>query len=153
MKIHMQDLEKAKKRLEQNNLTLSIVKNGKIIFENSSHGIGGFLTAIEKCGKRLEGASVADRITGKAIALLCVYSKVQAVYAIILSRSAKTLLEKYAIHHEWNQLVENILNANGEDTCPFEKLAKEISNPNEAYGKLKALQTSLKQCKMKTHEQ
>lgn len=143
MKIHMRDLEKAKELLEKNNLTLSIVKNGKIIFESSSHGIGGFLTAIKKLDNQLEDASVADKIAGKAIALLCAYSKVQNVYALILSRSAKLLFEEYAVHCEWDQLVENILDATGEDACPFEKLAKKISDPNEAYRKFKALQTSL----------
>jgi len=151
-KISMQDLEIAKQRLTENNLTLSIVKKGKIIFENSSHGISGFLEAIEKCEDKLEGASVADRITGKAIALLCVYSRVKAVYAVTLSRKAKALFEEHAVCHEWNKLVENILNISGTDTCPFEKLAEEISNPKDAYRKLLALQHSLKQCKMTANE-
>jgi hypothetical protein len=143
----MLDLEIAKQRLKENNLTLSIVKNGMIIFENSSHGITGFLEAIEECGDKLEEASVADRITGKAIALLCVYSKIKAVYAVTLSRKAKTLLEKHAVYHESNELVENILNISRTDACPFEKLAEEISNPKDAYKKFKTLQPSLKSCR------
>ncbi|MFZ0966551.1 MAG: DUF1893 domain-containing protein [Candidatus Bathyarchaeia archaeon] len=141
---NMQDLELAKKRLSEKSLTLSIVKNGEIIFENVSNGISGFLEAIEKFGDGLEGTSVADRVTGKAIALLCVYAKVKAVYAIILSKGAKSVFEKHAIHHEWNKLVENILDVNKTRICPFEKLAKEISNPKNAYRKLKILQNSLK---------
>ena len=140
----MQDLEVAKKRLNEKSLTLSIVKNGEIIFETVSNGISGFLEAIEKFGDGLEGTSVADRVTGKAIALLCVYAKVKAVYALILSKGAKSLFEKHAIHHEWNELVENILDVNKTRICPFEKLAKEISDPKNAYRKLKILQNSLK---------
>lgn len=140
----MQDLEIAKERLNEKSLTLSIVKNGEIIFETVSNGISGFLEAIEKFGDGLEGTSVADRVTGKAIALLCVYAKVKAVYALILSKGAKSVFEKHAIHHEWNELVENILDVNKTRICPFEKLAKEISNPKNAYRKLKILQNSLK---------
>jgi hypothetical protein len=140
----MQDLEVAKKRLNEKSLTLSIVKNGEIIFETISNGISGFLEAIEKFGDGLEGTFVADRVTGKAIALLCVYAKVKAVYALILSKGAKSVFEKHAIHHEWNELVENILDVNKTRICPFEKLAKEISNPKNAYRKLKILQNSLK---------
>jgi len=140
----MQDLEVAKKRLNEKRLTLSIVKNGEIIFETVSNGISGFLEAIEKFGDGLEGTSVADRVTGKAIALLCIYAKVKAVYALILSKGAKSVFEKHAIHHEWNELVENILDVNKTRICPFEKLAKEISNPKNAYRKLKILQNSLK---------
>lgn len=138
----MQDLEIAKKRLNEKSLTLSIVKNGEIIFETVSNGISGFLEAIEKFGDGLEGTSVADRVTGKAIALLCVYAKVKAVYAIILSKGAKSVFEKHAVYHEWNELVENILDVNKTRICPFEKLATEISNPKDAYRKLKALQKS-----------
>jgi hypothetical protein len=140
--MNIQDLEIAKKRLNERRLTLSIVKNGKIIFETVSNGISGFLEAIEKFGDGLEGASVADRVTGKAIALLCVYAKVKAVFALILSKGAKSVFEKHAIHHEWNELVENILDVKKMETCPFEKLVEEISNPKNAYGRLKALQKS-----------
>jgi len=41
-------------------------------------------------------------------------------------------------------LVENILDINKAGICSFEKLATEISNPKDAYRKLKALQNSLK---------
>jgi len=140
----MQDLEIAKKRLSEKSLTLSIVKNGKVVFEDASNGISGFLQAIEKFGDELEGTSVADKVTGKAIALLCVYAKVKEIYAIILSKGAKSVLEKYVVRHEWKNLVEKILNADRTEICPFEKLAKEISNPNNAYRRLKALQKSLK---------
>jgi len=140
----MQDLAIAKKRLGIKSLTISIVKNDEIIFETVSHGISGFLEAIAKLGDKLEGASVADRVVGKAIALLCVYAKVKAVYAITLSKKAKAVLENNVVYHEWEDLVENILDVNKAGICPFEKLAKEISNPNDAYGRLKALHASLK---------
>jgi hypothetical protein len=141
---NIKDLETAKKRINENSLTLSIVKNGEIVFENASNGISGFLEAIEKFGAGLEGASVADRVAGKAIALLCVYAKVEAVYALILSKEAKFVFEKYATYHEWKKLVENILDVKKAGICPFEKLATEISNPKDAYRKLKALQNSSK---------
>jgi len=102
------DLEIAKTRLKQRHLTLSIVKNGETLFETASYGISGFLEAIEKLGEKLHGSSVADKVVGKAIALLCVYAKVNAVYAIILSEKAKEVLQKHAIWHEWETLVEKI---------------------------------------------
>jgi hypothetical protein len=139
----MQDLEKAKRLLREKGLTLSIVKNGEAIFETGSHGISGFLESIEKLEDGLEGASAADRIVGKAVALLCVHAKIKAVYASTLSEKAKAVLEENAIYLEWNDLVENILNTSGQGACPFEKLATEISDPSDAYLRLKALQESL----------
>ncbi len=143
----MEDLETAKKHLHEKDLTLAIAKNGKTIFETASHGVSGFLEAIERLGKQLEGASVADRIVGKAIALLSVYSKVKAVHATTLSKKAKAVFEENAVYHEWNDLVENILDASKTGVCPFEKLAEKISDPTDAYRRLKALQTSLKHCR------
>ncbi len=145
IEIDMQNLQAAKKRLLEKSLTLSILKDGEVIFEDASHGISGFLEAIEKLGSKLEGSSVADRVVGKAIALLCVYAEVEKVYAVTLSKEAKSVFEKHAVYHEWKNLVENILATDEKGICPFEKLAKEISDPKEAYRKLKALQNSLKQ--------
>jgi thioredoxin 1 len=140
----MLDLEIAKKHLNENSVTLCIVKNGKIIFKIASHGVSGFLEAIEKLGDKLEGASLADRIVGKAVALLCAYAKVSAIYAIVLSKNARETLEENMVYHEWKRLVENILDASKIELCPFEKLAMEISSPKDAYERLKALQTSLR---------
>lgn len=140
----MQDLEKAKKILNEKNLTLSIVKNDKIIFETTLHGISGFLEAVEKFGDKLNGASVADRVVGKAIALLCVYAKIKAVYAITLSKNGKAVFEESMVHHEWKKLVNNILDYNRNELCPFEELATKISDPKDAYIRLKTLQNSLK---------
>jgi thioredoxin 1 len=139
----MRDLETAKRRLNENSLTLSIVKDGEALFETSSHGISGFLEAIEKLGDRVHAASIADRVVGKAIGLLCVYAMVKEVYAVTLSREAEDELSKHAIHHEWEELVESILDVGMVDMCPFEKLAMDISDPKDAYVRLKALQDSL----------
>ncbi|MEM3443081.1 MAG: DUF1893 domain-containing protein [Candidatus Bathyarchaeia archaeon] len=140
----LEDLENAKKSLREKNLTLSIAKDGRIIFETASHGISGFLEAIEKFGEKLCGASVADKICGRAIALLCVYAKVRAVYAMILSRRAKEVLETYNVYHEWEKLVETILDMHKRGVCPFEKLASKISSPKDSYEKLLGLYKNLK---------
>jgi hypothetical protein len=139
----MNDLEIAKTQLHRKELTLAIVKNGEVLFETHSHRISGFLGAIEKLGNILEGATVADRVAGKAIALLCVYAKISDVYAEVLSEKAKTVFEENRIRHEWKELVANILNFNKSQVCPFEKAAAEISDPKDAYKAFKALQESL----------
>jgi hypothetical protein len=139
----MSDLDIAKSRLFEEELTLAIVKNGAVLFETCSHRISGFLGAVEQLGARLEGASVADRVAGKAIALLCVYAKISDVYAEVLSEKAKAVFEENGIRHEWKELVNSILNLNKSRVCPFEKAAADISDPKDAYNAFKALQESL----------
>ena len=143
----MNDLEIAKTQLHRKELTLAIVKNGEVLFETHSHRISGFLGAIEKLGDVLEGAAVADRVAGKAIALLCVYAKISDVYAEVLSEKAKAVFEENEIRHEWKALVKNVLDLNKSGVCPFEKAAADISDPKDAYRTFKVLQESLKACK------
>lgn len=140
----MNDLNIAKSSLSQKGLTLIIVKNGTVLFETGSHRISGFLGAIEQFGVRLEGASVADRVVGKAIALLCVYAGIREVYAEVLSRKAQAVLEENGVRCGWKELVDTILDLNRSDVCVFEKAAADISDPEKAYATFKALLQSFK---------
>jgi len=145
----VEDLRIAKEQLLQNSLTLCIVREGKVVFKATSHGISGFLNAMEGFEDQVEGASVADKVVGKAIALLCVYARVKAVYASTLSRGARKAFAEHSIHVEWDDLVETVLGTDKTETCPFEELAAGIADPVEAYVKLKALQNSLRRCQRK----
>ena len=143
----MNDLKIAKNRLQTKELTLVIVKNGEIIFETKETGIKGFLNAIEKSENSLKGSTIADKVVGKAIALLCIYAKVSAVYAKVLSKEAKILLEKYKINYEWSMIVKEILNLKKNQTCPFEMKAKNLIDPATAYRELKSLLKLMKDCR------
>jgi hypothetical protein len=140
----LEDLRIAKKHLVEEGLTLSIVKDGCVLFETGSHGISGLLRAIQEVGERLRGASVADKVVGRAIALLCLFAGVGGVYGSVMSGAAEELFEENGVHAEWAELIGSVLDECKSATCPFERLAGGISDPEEAYKKLKALQDSLK---------
>jgi len=137
------DLEIAKRVLKEKNLTLVIAKNGKIIFQSSLHGIVSLLNAIESLGRNLEEAAVADKVVGKAAALLCAFSRVKSVFALTLSIEGRKTLEESEIIYEFENLVPKILDKSGKDMCPFEKFSLSIENPKEAYFKLKKFADSL----------
>ncbi len=139
----MLDVELAKFRLKEKDFNLVIAKVGQIIFETKLHGIGGLLQAIEKLDKELVGSSVADKVVGRAAAMLCIYSQVAHVFANILSKEGKRVFEKNNVPYEYERLVPNILNYNRHDVCPFEKLAIKIKNPEETYRELRTLQKTL----------
>ena len=82
---------------------------------------------------------MADRVVGKAIALLFVYAGIRTVYAEVLSRKAKVVLDKHGISSEYKQLVNNVLDFERKSVCPFEKIAMDMSDPEDAYTKLRAL--------------
>ena len=143
----MTDLDIAKTELYEEQLTLAIVKNSAVIFQTKIHRITGFLDAVEKLGSDLEGSSLADRVVGKAIALLCVYAKIREVYAAVLSRKAYAVLKQNKISVQWKELVDNVLDVNKNDMCPFEKAAADIIDPAKAYKSFKSLRRNLKPCK------
>jgi formylmethanofuran dehydrogenase subunit E len=132
----IEDLKTAKNRLTNNNVNLCIMKGGKILFESRSHGVAGFLKAVEKHEGNLEGSCIADKIVGKAIALLCVHFKIGAVYADTLSRPAETVFERFSLYAEYGSLVDNVLDAKRTSLCPFEQLIRNVLDPDDAYKKL-----------------
>jgi len=141
----MRDLKIAELRLKEENLTLVIVKRGRIIFETGTHGITGFLQAIKKLNKELIASSVADKIVGRAAAMLCVYSKAASVFAVTISEEGIRVLEDNHVFYRFENRVPNILNENKTDICPFEKLTAGFSDPKEAYEKLKSFMESSRQ--------
>jgi uncharacterized linocin/CFP29 family protein len=135
----MLDVEIAKRQLLEKGFSLVIVKDEKILFETRQSGVSGFLSAIEELDREnLHRASVADRIVGRAAALLCVYCGVKAVYAVILSDGGKRVLKENDVALEFENLVPSILNRQKTGTCPFEKIVSTISDGEEAYEKLKS---------------
>ncbi len=143
----MQDLELAKKQLYDKQLTLAIVKNGGVIYETDAHRISGFIRAIDTLGTQLCGASVADKVAGKALALLCVYAGIREVYAEVLSKKAQEIFDQNQVTYQWQQMVDNVLDMNKAGVCPFEKAAAEITNPDDSYDAFKALLEKMKQCR------
>jgi len=132
------DIEIAKSQLMANNFSLVIAKNGQVIFETKKSGIGGFLQAIEQLDNELLSSSVADRIIGMAAAMLCVYIKVDSVFALTLSEGGMRVLEGSGVAFEFMNKVSNILNRDKTDVCPFEKRAMASKNAEDAYVNLKA---------------
>jgi len=150
MNMKNQDLELAKLKLIEENLSLVIVKKGKVIFETKKQGISGFLQAIEKLDKNLVAASAADKIVGVAAAMLCVYAGVASVFALTISEEGIRVLEDNNIAHLFEKKVSNILNRNKNDVCPFEKRAMDAGSSDEAYVKLKSLASEMMKKSAKT---
>ena len=147
-----QDLELAKLKLIEDDLSLVIVNNGKIVFETKKQGINGFLQAIEKLNKTLVAASVADKIVGVAAAMLCVYAGISSVFALTVSESGLGVLENNNIVCLFEKKVSNILNRIKTDVCPFEKVAMDSRSSEEAYVKLKSCASQMMKKSKKTND-
>lgn len=133
-----QDLELAKLKLTEENVSLVITKNGKVIFKTRKQGVSGFLDAIEKMHTELLEASVADKIVGVAVAMLCIYSGISSVFALTISEGGIKVLKDSDVTCLFENKVAYILNRNKTDVCPFEQLAMTSETAKEAYMKMKS---------------
>jgi hypothetical protein len=133
------DLNLAKRTLHEEQLSLVVAKNGRVLFKSKSRGVNDLLSMIEKVGRLTEEASLADSIVGRAAALLCVYSKIMAVYGVNMSEGAVSILKSSGIRCEYGTLVPRILNREKNDICPFDKAVFGIDDPSVALGKLKSV--------------
>lgn len=133
------DVNLAKRTLRKEELSLVVAKNDRILFRSKSHGVSDLLAMISDIGRQAEGASLADSIVGRAAALLCVYSKIVAVYGVNMSEGALSVFKANSIRCEYGALVARILNREKNDICPFDKAVLGIVDPSIALDKLKSL--------------
>ena len=133
------DLDLAKRVLREEDLSLAVVKNGRVLFRSKSHGVSDLLFMISDIGRLAEESSLADSIIGRAAALLCVYSKIVAVYGVNMSKGALSVFKANGIKCEYGTLVVRILNREKNDICPFDKAVLGIDDPSIALDKLKSI--------------
>ena len=132
----MSDSHLAIKSLEASDVTCAFVKDGAV--ETSGmHGIAPLLRLIEE-GRTLEGYSAADRVVGKAAALLYVYLRVKELYASVMSASAEEMLRAHEIAYSYGARVEGIFNRRGDGPCPMELAVEEEHDPAQAVEILRA---------------
>ena len=133
----MKDLDIAKKNLTDNNLTLSIVKNGKLIYNSKERGVLPLYLAVTNADIATCGASVADKVTGKGAALLCAYGGIAYLHTGTMSQKAAAVLDAAEIKYSCGELVDSIKNRAGDGSCPVEKLTGGIKDPKEAIEPIK----------------
>lgn len=124
------DWELAKHHLHAGGYTC-VFRRGERELTDTRRGVRPLLELL-KSGEDFEGFSVADKVVGKASALLYCLLKVKRVYAPVISRSALEVLESHSIPCEYNRLVPGIRNRTGTGPCPMEAATANISDPKEA---------------------
>ena len=124
------NLEKAVSVLNTENLTLAAVGESGVL-KFTERGVKPLLALIDG-GKSLAGFSAADKVVGKAAAMLYVLLGVNEIYASVISKPALAVLEKYGIYCEYGTLAEAIKNRTNTGFCPMETAVLNLENPAEA---------------------
>ncbi|MBE6345881.1 MAG: DUF1893 domain-containing protein [Lentimicrobiaceae bacterium] len=119
--------------LLKENHSLVIYKNNASVITSNDRGVNSLIKFIEEDKSQLSGSLIADKVIGKAAALLMIYAGVKEIYAPIISKPALQTLLKHNVKIYYDKEVERIINRKGDGLCPMETLCLDIEKPEEAY--------------------
>ncbi|MBE6901853.1 MAG: DUF1893 domain-containing protein [Ruminococcaceae bacterium] len=131
----MTDIEKAKQLLGQGDCTVAICR-GELVYKRTERGVAPVLSLIEQ-GADLCGASAADKVIGKAAAMLLVMAGVTEIYGAVMSRMAAEFLASRGVRYSFGELTERIRNRSGDGFCPMELAVMDIDDPAMALTAIK----------------
>ena len=117
-------MDRARKALS-GAVTCAVVR-GKNIRISEQRGIAPVVLWLDEEPDSLRGAYVADRVVGKAAALLFAYAGVAGVYARVMSRLAVSTLKLHAIPYHAGRVVDYIENRGRLQTLNHSLLLQEI---------------------------
>ena len=116
--------------LNEQGLSL-LVYNDSVLTPYNKSGIQDLLQIAENNPSQLLGATVADKIIGKAAAALMIICGVREVHTNIICTQAKELLEKEGIEVHAKEVVPRILNKDQSGQCPMDARLEGIEDAEE----------------------
>ncbi len=137
----MNDLEKAKKLLAEG-FTIVLCRGDKV-YTSIERGVSPLISMLEK-KIDLKGFSAADKVVGKAAAMLFVLCGVSEVFAAVATYKAKEILEKNGIKLYTDNFAEHIKNRAGNGFCPMEIATSVTDDPKEGFIRIKQKLLELK---------
>ncbi len=133
-----ESLERAKSLLASTDSTLAVVSVDDF-FTSKERGVKPLMHLLKEKKGFLKGASVADKVIGKAAALLMALGEIKEVHTLIISEPAIKVFEKYNIPCFYDKKVTRIVNRAGDGLCPMETLCLDVENPQEAFDRITSL--------------
>ena len=126
----MTDIDLAREKLREDGITFAAAKDGEVI-ASEERGIKPILDLYTE-GFDMTGYHCADKVVGKAPAMLYVLLGVSEVYAHVMTKTARDILVNAGIGLSFETLTDVILRRDGKDLCPMEKAVKDIDDPEDA---------------------
>jgi hypothetical protein len=126
------DLELARETLTQESAAFVLVKDGTILAVEKGQGVQPLWDFLSNHPEQVRGATLADKIVGRAVAFLAVTFGLTCVFGDILSDGARDIFVRQGVCWETRNAVPVILNRAGDGPCPIEKGLRTISDPEQA---------------------
>ena len=124
-------MNKALEILKDGGYTFIAVK-GDEIRRSTLRGVAPIIELIDTEPQFLCGASVADKVIGKAAAMLLYAYGVKEIYTPLISEKALEYFENKSIKIAYDEKTERIINRDKTDMCPMEKCVLNTNDEKEA---------------------
>lgn len=116
--------------LNANNQSLVVLNNDSMSYYNG-RGVSDLLMLVTEEPERLQGAIVADKMIGKAAAVLMTAGGVSEVYTNLICTPAKEVFRKAEIPVFYTEEVPQILNRDRSGQCPIDALLNDAESVEE----------------------
>ncbi len=136
----MSDLDHAKAALAGH--TLCLVREEDVLTFDG-RGIAPMMGLLEE-GRDLSGYSAADKVVGKAAAMLFFKAHIKELYAETISKAAADFLLGKGLPFSYGKMTERIVNRDGTGWCPMESTVLTTDDAEEGYLLLKQRLASIK---------
>lgn len=106
-------------------------------------GVSDLLHLLDNSPATLSGASVADKVVGRAAAALMILGKVARLHTDVISSHALSLFADYDIEVTYDTVTDHVINRAGTGWCPLESRCRDLATPAECLGAIKSFLSSL----------
>ncbi|MBK5251239.1 MAG: DUF1893 domain-containing protein [Peptostreptococcaceae bacterium] len=117
------DLKMAVDMLYSEGRALVLVRNGEVLKRDDRRGIGPMYDIATGERSLSDGSSLADKVIGKAAAMLAVDAGIARLYALVISEEAEKVLSDAKMEYHFKTMVPFIQNREKTGKCPMERLA------------------------------
>lgn len=125
-------LKQAKTLLLEDGTTFVAIAQDGSIYRSDKKGIAPMMELLAQ-GTNLQGGVVADKVIGRAAAMLMHQAGIIRLHARIISEHALRGLENSDIHVSFDKTVPYIINRTKTGMCPMEEAVLLIDEPEMAY--------------------
>ncbi|MFI3284625.1 MAG: DUF1893 domain-containing protein [Erysipelotrichaceae bacterium] len=121
-------VSKAISKIKNEEATFIIIKEDKIIYQDSGIGVSCIRKLMANQKDLLKEAYVVDKVIGKAASMLLISCGVSHVHGLLMSESAVNILTQYHTEYSYDCLVPYILNRKEDGLCPLENCVKDTDD-------------------------
>ncbi len=129
-------IKEARERIATGEAKCIVIKDDTIVADYVGNGVAPLLEVYRNNPEAMKGGVIVDKVIGRAAAFIIINGGANRAYGLLVSESAKKLLEEHNIRVEYDKIVPEILNRDLSGLCPLESSVLGESDPAIALDKI-----------------